>query len=151
MSEATATSSGKKIKVLFLCTGNTARSQMAEGLLNRYAGDRFEVFSAGLEPGTINPLTIKTMEEIGIDMSSHYSKGLNLFLGKVHFGYMITVCDYAEQNCPIFPGMGVRIHWQFEDPASFDGPEAEKLAKFRQVRDQIDRKILAWLSDSGKI
>jgi arsenate reductase (thioredoxin) len=140
-----------KIKVLFLCTGNTARSQMAEGLLNRYARDTFEVFSAGLEPGTINPLTIKVMEEIGIDLSSHYSKGLDQFLGKVHFGYLITVCDRADQKCPIFPGMGIRMHWPFEDPAAFQGPETEKLAKFRQVRDQIDQKMLDWLKELGKI
>lgn len=151
MSEKESTQSEKKVKVLFLCTGNTARSQMAEGILNRYAGDRYEVFSAGLEPGTINPLTIKVMEEIGIDMSSHYSKGLDLFLGKVHFGYLITVCDRADQKCPIFPGMGVRMHWPFEDPAAFQGTETEKLAKFRQVRDQIEQKIIVWSSDSGKI
>jgi arsenate reductase (thioredoxin) len=151
MSAETGSQSEKKAKVLFLCTGNTARSQMAEGLLNRYAGDRYEVFSAGLEPGTINPLTIKVMEEIRIDMSSHYSKGLNLFLGKVHFGYLITVCDRADQKCPIFPGMGVRMYWPFEDPAAFTGDEAEKLAKFRQVRDQIEQKVLDWLTDSGKI
>ncbi len=151
MSEKESTQSEKKVKVLFLCTGNTARSQMAEGILNRYAGDRYEVFSAGLEPGTINPLTIKVMEEIGIDMSSHYSKGLDLFLGKVHFGYLITVCDRADQKCPIFPGMGVRMHWPFEDPAAFQGTETEKLAKFRQVRDQIEQKIIVWSADLGKI
>jgi arsenate reductase len=151
MSAETGILSDKKAKVLFLCTGNTARSQMAEGLLNHYAGDRFVVFSAGLEPGAINPFTIQVMEEIGIDISQHYSKSLNLFLGKVHFGYLITVCDRADQKCPIFPGMGIRMHWPFEDPAAFQGTEAEKLAKFRQVRDQIEQKVIDWLNDSGKI
>jgi len=136
-----------KVKVLFLCTGNSARSQMAEAFLNRHASENFEAYSAGLEPGAVNPLTLQVMEEIGVDMSGHYSKGLNQFLGKVHFGYLITVCDRAEQKCPIFPGMGVRLHWYFEDPATFEGAESEKLAKFRQIRDQIEQKILDWLDD----
>jgi arsenate reductase (thioredoxin) len=151
MPAETGAQSEKKVKVLFLCTGNTARSQMAEGLLTQYGADWFEVFSAGLEPGTINPLTIKVMEEIGIDMSNHYSKDLSIFLGKVHFGYLITVCDRADQKCPIFPGMGVRMHWPFEDPAAFQGTETEKLAKFRQVRDQISQMMLDWLKELGKI
>ena len=134
-----------KPKVLFICTHNSARSQMAEAFLNYKAGNRLEAFSAGLEPGIINPFTIQVMEEIGIDMSKHYSKGIDLFLGKVHFGYAITVCDRAKQNCPIFPGMGVRLHWSFEDPAAFEGTESEKLVKFRQVRDQIVAKIEEWV------
>ena len=134
-----------KPKVLFICTHNSARSQMAEAFLNYKAGNRLEAFSAGLEPGIINPFTIQVMEEIGIDMSKHYSKGIDLFLGKVHFGYAITVCDRAEQNCPIFPGMGVRLHWSFEDPAALEGTESEKLVKFRQVRDQIVAKIEEWV------
>ena len=120
---------------------------MAEAFLRQHAGDRFEVFSAGLEPGVVNPFTIRVMEEIGIDMHDHTSKGLDQFLGKVHFGYLITVCDMAEQRCPIFPGMGVRLHWSFEDPASYKGSEVEKLAKFRQVRDQIEARIKQWINE----
>jgi arsenate reductase (thioredoxin) len=130
-----------KPKVLFLCTGNTARSQMAEGFLCKYAGERFEVFSAGLEPSFINPLTIQVMEEKGVNMSGHYSKGLDQFLGKVHFAYLITVCSRADEKCPIFPGMGQRLHWPFEDPAAFQGSSEEKLAKFREVRDEIEAKV----------
>lgn len=133
------------IKVLFLCTHNSARSQIAEAFLKRYAGDRFEVYSAGLEPGVLNPLTTQVMEEVGICMQAHFAKGLDQFLGKVHFGYLITVCDRAEQKCPIFPGMGVRLHWSFEDPSSFIGADSDKLVKFRQVRDQIDARIQQWL------
>lgn len=136
-----------KVRVLFLCTGNTARSQMAEAFLRKYAGERFEVFSAGLEPGEINPFTIQVMQETGIDMSSHHSKGLAQFMGRVHFGYLITVCDRAEQRCPVFPSIGARLHWSFEDPAAFQGSDAEKLEKFRQVRDQIERRILQWLAE----
>ncbi|HMD87657.1 MAG TPA: arsenate reductase ArsC [Anaerolineaceae bacterium] len=131
-------------RVLFLCTGNSCRSQIAEAFLKKYAGDRFEVYSAGLDPKPINPLTIKVMEEIGMDMSGQYSKPLTLYMGKVHFGYLITVCSNAEKECPIFPGMGMRLHWSFEDPAAFEGTEEEKLAKFREVRDQIDQKVHEW-------
>ena len=130
-----------KPKVLFLCTGNSARSQMAEGFVRTYAGDRFEVFSAGLEPSFINPLTIQVMEEKDVNMTGHYSKGLDQFLGKVHFAYLITVCSRADEKCPIFPGMGQRLHWPFEDPAAFQGSPEERLAKFREVRDEIEAKI----------
>jgi arsenate reductase len=134
-----------KIKVLFLCTGNSARSQMAEAFLRKYAGDRFDVFSAGLEPTAVNPLTIQVMEEIGVNMSSHRSKHLDVYVGKVNFNYLITVCDNAEKKCPFFPGVGIRLHWPFEDPASASGIDAQKLAKFRQVRDQIDSRVREWL------
>jgi len=137
-----------KTRVLFLCTGNSARSQMAEAFLRRYGGDRFEVYSAGLEPERgIHPLTLKVMQEIGFDMKGHYAKDIREYLGKVHFGYLITVCGRAEQSCPIFPGMGVRLHWPFEDPAAFQGSEEEKLAKFREVRDQIEARVKAWLKE----
>lgn len=136
-----------KARVLFLCTGNSARSQMAEALLRKYAGDHFEVYSAGLEPKGLNPYTIKVLEEIGVDTSQHYSKTLDTFMGKVHFGYLITVCSNAEENCPVFPGMGVRMHWPFEDPAAFVGSEEETLQKFRQVRDQIDARVRQWLKE----
>jgi arsenate reductase len=135
-----------KTRVLFLCTGNSARSQMAEALLRLHGGDRFEVYSAGLEPKGIHPLTRRVLEERGIDISRQYSKTLNEYMGKVHFGYLITVCDRAEQRCPIFPGMGVRLAWPLEDPAAADGPEEEQLAAFRRVRDQIEQRILQWLA-----
>ena len=134
-------------KVLFLCTGNSARSQMAEALLRRHAGDRFEVYSAGIEPKGLNPWTVKVLEEIGLDVSGHYSKSLNEYKGKVDFAYLITVCSDADQRCPHFPGMGKRMHWPFEDPAAMEGPDERKLAKFREVRDQIEARILAWLRD----
>ena len=134
-----------KAKVLFLCTGNSARSQMAEAFLRKFAGDKFEVYSAGLEPQGINPYTIRVMEEIGYNMSSYRSKSLMEYMGKNHFGYLITVCGSADKNCPIFPGMGMRMHWGFEDPAAFQGSDDEKLEKFRQVRDQIAEKIQSWL------
>ncbi len=135
-----------KPRVLFLCTGNSARSQMAEALLRKYAGDRFEVHSAGLEPKGVHPLTIRVLEEIGVDTRAHTSKPLTDYIGKTHFGYLITVCSNADERCPIFPGMGVRLHWPFEDPAAFQGSEEEKLARFRTVRDQIDERIRAWLA-----
>lgn len=140
-----------RLRVLFLCTGNSARSQMAEALLRRRAGDRFEVYSAGLEPKDVHPMALAVLEEIGIDTRGHRSKGLDEFLGSVHFSYLITVCSRAEERCPIFPGMGERIHWPLDDPAAFEGADAEKLAKFRQVRDEIDARIAAWLStlDAG--
>ena len=134
-----------KIKVLFLCTGNSARSQMAEAFLRKYAGDRYEVFSAGLEPTVVNPFTIQVMKEIGVNMSTHRSKHLDEYIGKVLFDYLITVCDNAEKKCPFFPGVGIRLHWPFDDPASASGNDAEKLAKFRQVRDQIDPRVREWL------
>jgi len=118
---------------------------MAEALLRKYAGDRFEVYSAGLEPKGINPFTIQVMDEWGIDLSEHSSKDLQQYLGKVHFAYLITVCDNAEERCPFFPGTGTRMHWSFEDPAAFKGSHEEKLARFRQVRDQIDARIRSWL------
>ena len=134
-----------KVRVLFLCSGNTARSQMAEAWLRKYASDRFEVYSAGLEPSVVNPLTIQVMQEAGVDLSGAYSKSLYEFIGKLHFGYLITVCSKAEEKCPIFPGMGVRLHWPFDDPAAFVGTQQEKLAFFRQVRDEIREKVLGWV------
>ena len=134
-----------KTRVLFLCTGNSARSQMAEAFLRKYAGERFEAHSAGLELKGIHPLTIKVMDEVGIDVSTQTSKGVNTYLGKLLFQYLITVCDDAEKNCPtVWPGVNQRLHWSFEDPAKFDGTEEEKVAKFRQVRDQIEMRVKAW-------
>jgi len=137
----------EKPRVLFLCTGNSARSQMAEAFLCKYGGDQFEVHSAGLDPTVINPYTVKVLEEIGIDTSGQYAKSLETYLGKVHFSYLITVCSNAEERCPIFPGMGTRIHWPFEDPAAFQGTDEEKTEKFREIRNQIEEKIKGWIAE----
>jgi arsenate reductase len=137
-----------KPNVLFLCTGNTARSQMAEAFLKKYAGERFAVFSAGYDPQEINPLTRTVMAEKGFDLSGHYSKGPKEFLGKMTIRYLIVVCANAETRCPrTFPGVLFRFFWPFDDPAATSGTEAEKLEKFRQVRDQIDQRIRAWLQE----
>ena len=138
-----------KTKVLFLCTGNSVRSQMAEAFLRKYAGNQFEAYSAGLEPKGINPYTERVMREIGIDISGQYSKHVREYLGKRHFGYLITVCDNAEEKCPIFPGVGQRLHWSFDDPAAFVGSDEEILQKFREVRNQIDKRIKDWLKEQG--
>lgn len=136
-------------KILFLCTGNSARSQMAEALVRKYAGERFEAHSAGLEPKGLNPLTVKVMEEIGIDVSSQTSKGLDMYFGKTDFHYLVTVCDDADQNCPtVWPGIHKRMHWSFQDPAAAAGSENEKLAKFREIRDLMDKKIKSWLQEA---
>jgi arsenate reductase (thioredoxin) len=136
-----------KPRVLFLCTGNSARSQMAEGFLRKYGERQFEAHSAGLEPKGVNPLTIKVMNEVGVDISNHTSKGIDDYFGKP-LPYLITVCDDADQNCPTgWTGVGTRMHWSFEDPARFEGTEDERLAKFREVRDLIEQKIKAWVAD----
>lgn len=135
-----------KIRVLFICTGNSARSQMAEAFLKKYGADRFDVYSAGLEPSTVNPLTVKALARAGIDWSAAKSKGLGEFLGKVHFGYVITVCSRAEEKCPIFPGVSQRLHWPVDDPAAVMGTEEEKLAAFIRVRDEIENKVKDWLN-----
>ncbi|MEN6365245.1 MAG: arsenate reductase ArsC [Thermoguttaceae bacterium] len=128
--------------VLFLCTGNSARSQMAEAFLRKYAGDRYEVVSAGVEPKGINPLTVKVMNEIGISLDGHRSKSLDEYLGKVQVLYAITVCEKAEKACPaVWPFTLNRLFWPFDDPAACDGSEEVRLAKFREVRDQIESKI----------
>ncbi len=137
----------EKIRVLFLCTGNSARSQMAEAFLSQIGGDRFEVHSAGLDPSVVNPFTIQVLDEVGIDWSKSRAKGLTEYLGKVNFGYLITVCSRAEERCPIFPGMGQRLHWPFDDPAAVEGPEEEKLAVFRRVRDEIKIQVNTWYHD----
>ena len=127
-------------KVLILCTGNSARSQMAEGLLRHLAGDRFEVFSAGTRPVGLNPNAVKAMAELGIDISKHRSKSVDEFAGQ-QFDYVITVCDNAKESCPLFPGGGQRIHHSFEDPAA--APEKHQMEAFRRVRDRISH----WLSE----
>ena len=125
-----------KPKVLFLCTGNSARSQMAEGYLRHVANDRYEALSAGVEPKRLNPLAVQAMSEIGIDISQQQSKDVVTLLGQ-HIPYVVTVCDNAKERCPIFPGTWKFLHWSFQDPAAVDGTSDERLAAFRTVRDQI--------------
>ena len=129
-----------KRKVLFLCTGNSCRSQMAEGLLRHYYSNRFEAFSAGIDPTEINPYAIRVMQEIGIDISHQNAKSIDTVLG-LALDLVITVCDNANESCPMFPGNVERHHWGFEDPADAQGTEAEILAVFRTVRDQIKAKL----------
>ena len=123
-------------RVLILCTGNSARSQMAEGLLRQLAGDCFEVASAGVSPTHVRPEAIVVMREVGIDISHHHAKSVDEFLGR-QFDYVITVCDNANEQCPVFPGNTERIHWSFEDPAAVEGDEESRIAVFRRVRDEI--------------
>jgi arsenate reductase len=125
-----------KKRVLILCTGNSARSQMAEGLLRHDAGDRFEVFSAGTRPSQVRSEAIAAMRELGIDISSHRSKSVEEFTGQ-EFDYVLTVCDHAKESCPIFPGKTAMIHHTFEDPAAVQGSDEERLAAFRRVRDEL--------------
>jgi len=127
-----------KKRLLILCTGNSARSQMAEGLFRHEAGDRFEVFSAGTRPSQVRSEAIAVMQEIGIDISRHYSKSVDEFKDQ-EFDTIITVCDNAKESCPVFPGNTQRLHWPFEDPSS--------LAAFRKVRDQIQARIRVYLDE----
>jgi arsenate reductase len=129
-----------KPKVLFLCTGNSARSQMAEGYLRHLAGDRFEVLSAGIEPKGLNPLAVEAMHEIGIDISGQQSKDVVGFLGQ-YIPYIVTVCDSARARCPIFPRSYKFLHWDLEDPAAVEGTHDQRLAVFRRVRDQLIAKV----------
>ena len=140
-----------KTSVLFLCTANSARSQIAEALLRSYAGDRYEAFSAGLEPEDIHPLTKQVMDEIGLTIDKQYSKALTDYADKLHFGYLITVCSKADEKCPkSFPGMGQRLYWDFEDPAKLIGSEENRLAKLREIRDEIRRKIEEWVDEQAR-
>lgn len=137
----------KKPNIIFLCTHNQARSQMAEAILNKYAGTHFNVFSAGFEPKEIHPLTIKVMEEKGYVMDGHYSKDLDQYLGEKHFGIVITVCQKAEKLCPTLPGVSTRLFWDIEDPAAFEGSQKEKLERFRKARDELEEKIKSFLNE----
>jgi arsenate reductase len=119
---------------------------MAEAFLKKYAGDRYDVYSAGLGPGPMNPLTTMVMQEKGISMKDHYSKGIDGFLGQ-DFGYVIIVCSKAESVCPVFPDPCIQMYWPFDDPEVAKGSEQEKLAKFREVRDEIEAKISQWLEE----
>ena len=135
-------------RVLFLGTTNAGRSQMAEALLRQRVGDRFEAYSAGLAPVEIHPLTLQALTEAGVDVQGLRSKNVDEYLGKLHFGYVITVCDWAEQNCPTaFLTMGQRLHWTLDDPLKFHGPEEETMATFRRVCDETDQLIRAWLTE----
>ena len=134
----------RRKRILFLCTGNSARSQMAEGLMKVLGSDRWSVQSAGTLSSFVHPLAIRVMAEIGIDISHHTSKSLIPHLRK-KFDYVITLCDHADSVCPSFPGNGTRLHWSFDDPASAEGTEEERLAVFRHVRDGIRDRIAAFL------
>ena len=125
-----------KKRVLILCTGNSARSQMAEGLLRSDAGDRFTVESAGTKPGAIRPEAITVMKEIGVDITSHRSKNVDEFAGQ-DFDYVLTVCDNAKESCPVFFGRATRLHHSFTDPAAVEGSEGQRLNEFRRVRDEL--------------
>ncbi len=133
-----------KIKILVLCTGNSCRSQMAEGFFRNYGGDKIYVKSAGLEPKGVNPIAIKVMKEVGIDISGHKSKHLNQYLNE-DFDYVITVCDNAAKNCPVWPKKTTRQHWSFPDPALEIGFEEDVIKVFRKVRDDIGVKVDQWL------
>jgi arsenate reductase len=141
-----------KPAVLFLCTNNAARSQMAEGLLRKKAAEHFDAYSAGTEPKEIHPLAIKVMSEVGIDLSGQQSKDLRTFLGRLPVRVAIFVCQKAEVKCPaIWPGALARMEWPLEDPAAVEGNEDERIAKFRSIRDQIDQKITTWLAELSTV
>lgn len=135
-------------RILFLCTGNSCRSQMAEGFLRIVAGETFDVFSAGTDPVGVNPNAIRVMAERDVDISGQESKGVKPFLGR-HFSYVITVCDRANERCPIFPGVMRRLHWSFDDPGHATGTEEESLAVFRRVRDEIEAHVRRFVSESA--
>jgi len=137
-----------KKKVLFLCTGNSCRSQMAEGFLRSLAAERFEVSSAGVKPTSVNPLAIKVMQEAGVDISRQESKSVSLFLNQ-HFDFVITVCDNARQACPFFPGKYKLVHWDIEDPAEAQGSQEEKLAVFRKIRERIRERVASFIENES--
>ena len=134
--------------VLFLCTGNSCRSQMAEGWLRHLGGNRFEGASAGTEPSVVNPTAIEVMKEAGVDLSGHRSKHLREFSGK-RFDYVVTVCDRAKESCPIFPGAPSLLHWSIPDPAAFRGTAAQRLQVFRNARDEIGGRIRRFLDGAS--
>lgn len=133
--------------VLFICTQNSARSQMAEAILRARAGDRFEVHSAGLNPSAIHPLTVRVMEEAGYDLSGHEAKSVKQYLGRKHFNYVISVCDQAAPSCPrFFPNALNILNWSLQDPASVEGSDEEVLEAFREVRTSIEQRVDEWLA-----
>lgn len=139
----------EKKRVLILCTGNSARSQMAEGLLRHDSGNEFEVESAGVVSSFVRPQAIEAMREVGIDITAHRSKSVEEFTDR-EFDYVITVCDNAKESCPVFPGRTKRIHWSFDDPAGAQGTEDEKLAVFRRVRDEIRDRFRGFIKELTK-
>ena len=136
-------------RILVLCTGNSARSQMGEGLFRHEGGAGYEVFSAGTKPGSVRPEAIAVMREAGIDISGHRSKSVDEFAGQ-SFDYVVTVCDNARDNCPVFPGGTQRVHWSFEDPAAVAGSETERLSAFRRIRDQIHERVKEFFRDQAR-
>ena len=138
-----------KKKVLFVCVHNSARSQMAEAFLNRICGEHFEAYSAGLEPGKLNPIVVEAMQEIGIDISHNETKAVfDIFNLVKSFAYVITVCDETSaERCPIFPGATSRLHWGFPDPSALQGDHEDKLARTRQIRDAIKAKVEDWCAE----
>ena len=139
-----------KKRVLIVCTGNSARSQMAEGLLRYEAGDRFEVASAGTKPSHVRPEAIAVMKEIGIDISHHRSKSVDDFIGQP-LDFVVTVCNSANETCPVFPGNVKRLHWSFDDPAAVEGSEEERKAAFQRIRDQIHGRIMVFLDGNESV
>jgi arsenate reductase len=137
-----------KPKVLFLCTANSCRSQMAEGFLRHHAGDRFEVYSAGAKPGKLNPSAVEVMKELGIDISGHHSKDVADFLGQ-SFQYVVRVCDKVKDLCPVFPGALWYLDWSVEDPAAAEGSLAQRLIVFRRVRDEIEGRVLDFVAKNS--
>jgi arsenate reductase (thioredoxin) len=136
-------------RVLFLCTGNSCRSHMAEGWLRKLGGEAFDVFSAGSKPaGYVHPLAVEAMQEVGMDISRHHSKSLEEFIGQP-FDFVITVCDNAREACPVFPSAANQLHWGFDDPAHAPGTDEEKRRVFRRVRDEIEQRIRLFLSTQG--
>jgi arsenate reductase (thioredoxin) len=137
-----------KTRVLFVCIHNSARSQMAEAFLNRMGGDRFEAESAGLEPAGLNPLAIEVMGETGIDISANQTNSVfDFYKQDKLYKYVVAVCDEAAEQCPVFPTFAKRLHWSFADPASFTGSHEERLAKTREVREQIRKRVEAFIKD----
>lgn len=137
-----------KNRVLFLCTGNSCRSQMAEGWLRHLAGDRFEVVSAGTHPVGLNPYAVTVMGEAGVDISHHGSERVDPYLNQP-FDYVITVCDHAQETCPVFPGASTKLHWSFDDPAQATGTYEQKLIVFRKTRDEIADRIHQFIADGA--
>ena len=131
-------------RVIFLCTGNSCRSQMAEGWLRHLGGEEFEVFSAGTHPAGKNPLALRAMEEVGVDIARQESENLDKYVDQ-SFDYVITVCDRAKETCPIFPGGDRQLHWSFDDPAEAEGSDEERMPEFRRVRDEIRERVEGWI------
>jgi len=136
----------KKIKVLFLCTGNSCRSQMAEGFLRYLGKEDFEAYSAGTRPTRLNPLAVRAMKEKGIDIAGQHSQSADEFVGEP-FDYIITVCDHARETCPVFPGTAEKLHWSLKDPAEAEGSDEERMPVFREIRDQIEKRIRGFITE----